>query len=124
MQSIPVLWDETVVLKGSEIGDLCVFARRTGDDWYVGIINGAAERSYDLDLSFLSKGSYVATVLSDDLEAERVDVASVGVNQKADLKGITTTVPFKVESLIASRKKTLGVGLAEGGGFVVRFVKQ
>ncbi len=65
IQTMPTVWDETRVLKGSVIGELAVFARRSGEDWYVGIINGGKARDYDLDLAFLGSGNYQADVFAD-----------------------------------------------------------
>jgi alpha-glucosidase len=65
IKEIPSVWDETVVLPGSEIGELAAFARRKGDDWFVGIINGGDAKSYSLDLSFLGKGTYKCTIIRD-----------------------------------------------------------
>lgn len=66
-KAIPSVWDETRVLAGSALGDMAVMARRKGDQWYVGIINGKErERSYWLTLSFLGQGQYAAVQLADD----------------------------------------------------------
>ncbi len=65
-KAIPSVWDETRVLAGSAIADLAVLARRKDDRWFVGVINGRSERSYELDLSFLGSGRYAAVQLADD----------------------------------------------------------
>lgn len=123
-RAIPSVWDETLVLPGSAIGDLAAFARRSGNTWFVGIINGAGQRDYALALSFLSPGDYEVTTVKDDLTIAPIDVAKIGLNSKADLKQWTTTVPFKVETATASRSQTLRLRLAVGGGFVARFTEK
>ena len=40
LKTLPVTWDETYVLNGSEIGKLAAFARRKGNKWYIAVING------------------------------------------------------------------------------------
>jgi len=40
IKTIPTVWDETIVLRPSEIGEVAAFARRSGDVWFVGIMNG------------------------------------------------------------------------------------
>ncbi len=50
--SMPVVWDETVVLPPSEIGELVLFARRSGDVWYVAGMTKAPQ-DFELALSFL-----------------------------------------------------------------------
>lgn len=63
---VPTTWDETKVLQG-EIGKFAMIARRNGDDWFVGTINGQTERSLKMPLSFLEKGAhYLAHIYADD----------------------------------------------------------
>ena len=40
IKTIPSVWDETIVLPSSEIGEVAAFARRRGEVWFVGIMNG------------------------------------------------------------------------------------
>ncbi len=124
MQAIPTVWDETMVLPGSKIGDLAAFARRTGADWFVGILNGVGAREYTLDFSFLSTGRYEVTLVQDDLSAERVEAASLGVNRKANRKQWTTTVPFRVSRQMLGRAEPITVALAESGGIVAHIVRK
>ena len=66
IQSIPPVWDETVVLPQSEIGELAVFARRKGTTWFIAAMNGTKEaKTIALNLSFV-KGSYVLSTVKDD----------------------------------------------------------
>src|SRR5262249_43246145 len=50
IKSLPSIWDETIVLPPSDIGDIAAFARRRGDDWYVAIVNGPDAKSVKIDL--------------------------------------------------------------------------
>ena len=68
VKSIPSVWDETIVLPPSEIGDLAVFARAQRRTWFVAAINGTDARTIRLDLPFL-KGNYRATMLRDTGDA-------------------------------------------------------
>ncbi len=100
MKAIPSTWDETRVLKDSKIGDLAVLARRKGKTWFVGIINGAGKRTYELDLSFLGAGKYQAVQLEDD--------------------------PDRPDALMRSKKtlsagQVISVDMNAGGGFVAMF---
>jgi alpha-glucosidase len=67
IKTLPVTWDETIVLPASKIGTLAAFARRKGSDWYVAVINGADSTvSFQLQPSFLPKGKKIkATVIAD-----------------------------------------------------------
>ena len=67
LKTVPVTWDETIVLPGSKIGTLAAFARRKGNDWYVAVINGADSAvSFELQPTFLPKSKKMkATVIAD-----------------------------------------------------------
>ncbi len=65
IRTMPPVWDETHVLAGSKIGDLAILARRSGRQWYVGIINGAGARTQKLDFSFLRRGKWTADFFAD-----------------------------------------------------------
>jgi alpha-glucosidase len=63
---VPTVWDETKVLVG-EIGKYAAIARRNGDEWFIGIINGRESRTLKLPLNFLAPGEkYTAHVYADD----------------------------------------------------------
>jgi alpha-glucosidase len=63
---VPVVWDETRVLEG-RIGESAVIARRSGDQWFVGIMQSGAARVFEVPLSFLSgKGAFTARIYRDD----------------------------------------------------------
>lgn len=65
MKAIPSIWDETIVLPGSEIGKCAAFARRSGKTWFIGVMNGAAATTLDLPLNFLGHGEYKLAQLGD-----------------------------------------------------------
>ncbi|WP_319481342.1 glycoside hydrolase family 97 N-terminal domain-containing protein [uncultured Draconibacterium sp.] len=91
--NVPTVWDETKVLVG-EIGEIGVIARRKGNDWWIGGINGQTARTVDLDFSFLKEGAnYSAKIYTDDETVEtrtRVKIEekelSVGSAMAFDLK--------------------------------------
>ena len=71
--SVPVLWDESVVLD-AKVGEYVVIARRSGDKWFVGAITNQFGREIDIDLSFLGKGKYTLTSFEDGINADRVAI--------------------------------------------------
>jgi alpha-glucosidase len=101
IKSLPSVWDETIVLPGSRIGELAAYARRTGDTWFIGVLNGAAGRTIRLDLRFLGVGPYAATLVRDDAG-----------NPAAE----------HVEQIRVTRQDPLTVALRPAGGFVARLV--
>ena len=100
IKSIPTIWDETLVLPGSGIGEAAAFARRRGDRWFLGVLNGPTGRTLKVDLSFLAKGSYRATLVRDKGEAGAA---------------------LEIEEREVARKDILELPLRAGGGFVARF---
>jgi alpha-glucosidase len=64
--NVPTVWDDTKVLY-SKIGEYGVIARKKGNDWFIGGINGESPRTLDINFSFLEPGKkYQAKVYSDD----------------------------------------------------------
>lgn len=103
IKAIPAVWDETRVLPDSEIGELAVFARRTGNDWFIGIVNGADARTISVDLGFLGAGDYTAEQFGDS--PERTDAWSQSTNT-------------------VNRKTKLAVSLRSSGGYVARITRK
>jgi alpha-glucosidase len=75
LKSLPVTWDETIVLKNSKIGVLAALARRKGEIWYVAVINGTYNNyEFNVEFEFLKKNlKYSATIVSDDLNESLKD---------------------------------------------------
>jgi alpha-glucosidase len=101
IKSIPSVWDETVVLPVSEIGEVAAFARRKGDTWFLAVTNGPNARGLRIDLSFLGPGSYQSMLIRDTGEAPAV----------------------KIEHLTLRQNDALYIDLRSGGGFVGRFMR-
>lgn len=103
IKSIPSVWDETIALPCSEIGEIVAFARRKGDTWFLTVLNGPTERTLQIPLSFLEKGSwYNALIVCDRL----LDPAAVK-REKAYTRN-TDSLPIKMRA---------------GGGYIARFTK-
>ncbi|MED9913755.1 MAG: glycoside hydrolase family 97 C-terminal domain-containing protein [Acutalibacteraceae bacterium] len=70
---LPVIWNETHVLPGSKIGEIAIFARRSGNRWYAAVFNGSqSERKINLPFSFLKDGAkYEAEIYTDNLTDQR-----------------------------------------------------
>ena len=52
---IPTVWDETIALDG-KVGEYVVMARRKGDTWYIGALNGWEARDIEITLPAAVKG--------------------------------------------------------------------
>ncbi|MEW4453002.1 glycoside hydrolase family 97 N-terminal domain-containing protein [Bremerella sp. JC817] len=63
---VPTVWDDTRVLNGV-IGESVVTARRSGERWFIGAMNGDQPRTLNVPLDFLdSDRKYEATIYRDD----------------------------------------------------------
>ena len=100
----PTVWDESKALEG-EIGEYIVQARRSGNDWFVGAMNGLQARDITLNTAgFLQKGKkYRVEIYNDDPSLQtRTKVSSTVLNVKAG--------------------KQLKLHLQASGGAALRFV--
>ncbi|MDQ3148572.1 MAG: glycoside hydrolase family 97 catalytic domain-containing protein [Chloroflexota bacterium] len=82
LRTLPTVWDETIVLPQSRIGELAAIARRSGERWYLFVLNGragAAASLQDLPLSFLGNRPYNATLIGDGTKTtfERRQIAGL-----------------------------------------------
>lgn len=100
IKSIPAIWDETRVLPVSEIGEVAAFARRSGDRWFLAVVDGTNARSLQIPLAFLGAGRHSSLVVR-------------------DRPGEPATVA--VEAGVVTRQDSLKVELSAGGGFIARF---
>ena len=103
IKSIPSVWDETIVLPGSAIGEVAAFARRSGKTWFVGVLNGPEARTLKLPLTFLGRGDYAAHIVRDD-------------------PGESAAV--QIENTPTVSKEAVDLELQPGGGFVARFTRR
>jgi alpha-glucosidase len=101
IKSIPSVWDETIVLPVSEVGEIAAFARRKGKVWFLAILNGETARTVKLRLSFLGNGKYESLLIRDVLD-------------KAD--------DVRLENSSFDKKDSLSVEMRAGGGFIARFM--
>ena len=100
IRSIPAVWDQTIVLPPSEIGEVAALARRSGTTWFLAILNGPVARTVRIRLAFLPQGRHEALTVSD----VPADAAAVTVGRAT-----------------ASRSDMLTIQLRAGGGYVARF---
>jgi alpha-glucosidase len=103
IKSIPAVWDDTIVLPQSAIGELALFARRSGDRWFIAAMNGPDARTVKMELPFVRRGAYQALVVRDKAD----DPAAV-----------------EVETKTVQSSQTLEIAMRPAGGFVVRLSRQ
>jgi alpha-glucosidase len=64
IRDVPTSWDETRYVIG-DVGEYIVIARRKGETWYLGAMNGESARKVSVPLSFLGRGSWSADLWFD-----------------------------------------------------------
>ena len=100
----PTVWDESKALAG-EIGEYIVQARRTGNDWFVGAMNGLQARDITLNTAdFLQKGKkYRVEIYNDD-------------------PSLQTRTKVSSTEMVIKAGKQLKLHLLASGGAALRFV--
>lgn len=102
--SIPASWDTTIIAAG-KVGSYIITARKKNNDWFIG---GMADSSRDvhINLSFLDKGNYAATICKDGINADR------------------NAMDYVIEEKTLRANDALDLRIANGGGFLVRLKKK
>jgi alpha-glucosidase len=102
-RNLPTIWDDTRVLEGRP-GEYATVARRKGESWYVGSMNGPNPRQIEVHLDFLDEGRTYDTLICTDTAPG--DTASrVNVERKQVRKGYV-----------------LRASAAPNGGYAVRII--
>ncbi len=101
-------WQESRTLQG-EIGEYIVMARRNADgDWLVGAATNEESRTLSIGLDFLGRGKYTAVINTD----------------ASDTDFRTNRETFENTEMTVTRKSTIQLRLAPGGGACVLIRKQ
>jgi alpha-glucosidase len=100
---VPTVWDATKVVHG-EIGEYAVLARRSGENWFIGCMNGHDPHTLDVPLSFLDKDRrYIAHIYTDD-------------------PAISTRTHVKISRYTVDSSSVLSAELPPRGGQAIRIV--
>ena len=98
LSAVPVVWDETRVLKAS-VGEYLVVARRNGDTWYIGGMTGEKGQSFEIPLDFI-EGERTMTSWED------------GVNVKMQARD------FAKRTTKVKKGDSITLNMYDGGGYV------
>jgi len=99
LKIVPTTWDD-IKFAGGYPGDYVAIAKRSGDKWFLGVMNNSIGKSVELNLSFLPAANYEAEIWSDTKTSDK---------EPKDLK----------KSIISIKSPgTLKVTMAKDGGFV------
>lgn len=70
LKIVPTTWDDIKFIGGYP-GDYVAIAKRSGDKWFLGVMNGSFEKSVYLTLNFLQPGNYEAEVWADTKNSDK-----------------------------------------------------
>jgi alpha-glucosidase len=101
ISKIPTVWDKTKVLE-AKMGQYLIEARQTGNIWYVAGLTGDLSKTTFVDFSFLNDGKYVASILKDGPNSEKIGT------------------DYLFESVTVDKNSVLPIKMVNGGGFVIR----
>ena len=105
LAKIPVEWDETRLLAG-KISKYTALARRSGNEWHLGVITNDDERILELSTDFLKPGKY------------RIEIIEDGINAS------TAATDYKLSGRQLNAGETLKLKLAPGGGWLARITPE
>lgn len=100
LKNLPASWDESHLVDGYP-GEYVNIARRSGDDWYVGIITDA-QKDAKVSLDFLDDETYYAFIYKDGKTVHDIEV---------EMKEVT-------------KNDTLTIPLLETGGASIKIMKE
>ena len=104
LTAMPSVYDETIVLPGSEIGECVAMAKRKDGRWFLAVENGAEARRLAIRLGFLGAGRWRLLGFRDD-PSGRLDAA------------------VREERTVTSGEP-VGLDIRPCGGYVAMIVKQ
>jgi len=99
LKIVPTVWDDIKFLGGYP-GEYVAIAKRSGDKWFVGVMNNSVGKSVDITLNFLPAGTYSAEIWADTKKSD---------SEPKDLNKDTRTL---------KSGEILKVTMAKNGGFV------
>jgi alpha-glucosidase len=101
--AMPTVWDDTKVISG-KLGDHAIIARRSGAEWFVGVMHAGEARTFEVPLKFLDAGkAYTAHIYSDD-------------------PTLKTRTRVKIERVRVTATTVLKLPLIKNGGCALRLV--
>jgi alpha-glucosidase len=104
LKIVPTVWDDTKFINGYP-GEFIAIARRSGDMWFIGIMNNRIGKKLEIKLDFLEEGSYEMNSWADSKESDK-DPKSLRLTKRN-----------------VKNKETIQVVMANNGGFVATLKK-
>jgi len=99
LKIVPTTWDDIKFISGYP-GDYVAIAKRSGDKWFVGVMNNSIRKTVELNLGFLPSGTWEAETWSDTKNSDK---------EPKELKKVVVAI---------KSPGTFKVTMAKDGGFV------
>ncbi len=71
LKIVPTVWDDIKFISGYP-GDYVAIAKKSGDKWFIGVMNNSQARTVELGTGFLPSGSYSAEIWSDTKNSGKI----------------------------------------------------
>jgi|WetSurMetagenome_2_1015567.scaffolds.fasta_scaffold11355_3 alpha-glucosidase len=69
LKIVPTVWDDIKFISGYP-GNYVAIAKRSGENWFVGVLNNSIGKTIDLKLDFLTAGDYEAEIWADSKDSD------------------------------------------------------
>jgi alpha-glucosidase len=79
-KTVPTVWDDSKYLDG-DIGQHVTVARRSGNKWFIGTVNGLTPRSFSIPLDFVDDGTYQVVSYEDEGNTIRKHISFLSKGQ-------------------------------------------
>ncbi len=70
LKIVPTTWDDIHFIDGYP-GEYVAIAKRTGNEWYIGVMNNSKEKEISIKLDFISSGEHVIEIWADAKDANK-----------------------------------------------------
>jgi alpha-glucosidase len=101
LKLVPTIWDDIHFIDGYP-GEYVAIAKKTGNEWYIGVMNNSKEKEITIKLDFISQGAHPV-----DIWADAKDASQEPKN-------------LKISSQIIKSGDLIKIKMAINGGWVAR----
>jgi len=101
LKLVPTTWDDIHFMDGYP-GEYVAIAKRTGHDWFIGVMNNSREKEILIKLDFITSGDHVMEIWADGKDAN------------------TAPKNLKISTQKVKQGDTIKIKLANNGGWVAR----
>jgi alpha-glucosidase len=105
LKIVPTVWDD-IKFVGGYPGEYVAIAKRSGDTWFLGLMNNSAGKTVEVKLNFLPAGEYMAETWADAKNSDEMPM-----ELKKDRQSVKPADTIKVK-------------MAKNGGYVAQIKKK